>query len=60
MCPGLGAPEHRHHEPVKTHQPLASHRLPPSHDHDVVVALNGPIRRRRVLGGVINEYCRAA
>ncbi|GAA4049383.1 hypothetical protein GCM10022248_15430 [Nonomuraea soli] len=33
---------------------------PPDQDAGVVVPLEGRIRRRRVLGGVINEYHRAA
>jgi putative transposase len=30
------------------------------HERHAVMVLGGPIRRRRVLGGLINEYCRTA
>jgi hypothetical protein len=32
----------------------------PDHDEPIVVPLDVPVRRRRGLGGVINEYYRAA
>lgn len=33
---------------------------PPDHDEPVVVPLSAPVQCRKVLGGVINEYHRAA
>ncbi len=32
----------------------------PDHDMPVVMPLEAPVQRRKVLGGVINEYYRAA
>jgi transposase InsO family protein len=43
------------------HRPHQSRRQrPPDSDEPVVTPLDAPIRRRKMLGGVINEYYRAA
>jgi hypothetical protein len=48
-------------EHYNNHRPHQSrHQRPPDQDEHVVVPLEGRIQRRRVLGGVVNEYHRAA
>jgi hypothetical protein len=47
-----------HYNEHRPHQSRA--QRPPDHDGQAVVPLEGRIERRRVLGGLINEYHRAA
>jgi putative transposase len=47
----------RHYNGPRPHQ--SRHQRPPDHDEPVVIPLDAPVQRRKVLG-VINEYHRAA
>lgn len=50
-------------EHFNTHRPHQGHgrgNRPPDHDDAVVVPLGAAIRRRQRLGGIIDEYRRAA
>jgi putative transposase len=48
----------RHYDAHRPHQ--SRQQLPPDHDKPVVVPLDATVQRRKILGGVSNEYHRAA
>ncbi|UTI63272.1 integrase core domain-containing protein [Paraconexibacter antarcticus] len=55
---GVLAQYARHYNAHRPHQ--ARGQLPPDHDDGEVIDLTSRIQRRQILGGLINEYQRAA
>jgi len=49
---------HTHYNEQRPHQ--GRQQLPPNHSAEQVIELTGRIQRKQVLGGLINEYHRAA
>ena len=52
---GRYADHYNGHRPHRSRQ-----QRPPDHDISVLVPLTAPVQRRKVLGGLINEYYRTA
>ena len=52
---GKYADHYNGHRPHQSRQ-----QRPPDHDTQVILPLDEPVHRRKILGGVINEYYRAA
>ena len=52
---GRYADHYNGHRPHQSRQ-----QRPPDHDISVLVPLTAPVQRRKVLGGLINEYYRTA
>jgi hypothetical protein len=52
---GQYADHYNRHRPHQSRQ-----QRPPDQDHRASAPLNLPVQRRKVLGGVINEYYQAA
>jgi putative transposase len=48
----------RHYNGHRPHQ--SRQQRPPDHDESAVIPLDTVVQRRKILGGVINEYHRAA
>jgi putative transposase len=48
----------RHYNGHRPHQ--SRQQRPPNHDEPAVIPLDTLVQRRKILGGVINEYHRAA
>ena len=47
-----------HYNDHRPHQ--SRQQRPPDHNEPAIISLDAPVQRRKILGGVINEYYRAA